>query len=240
MAGLSNAFATLATAAVLATGTANATDNHKFSDVVAAGWPQVEAVVANTAHSVHILARDTQPTLLAQASQETDGKTYTAEVVQVDGTKKTVQYFRDKEWAIIPPSVTDGKLVDGSNAPDHPLRAKSAQVKILAKYDRWSLLALAMVWSQDIITDARKDINVIMRLMEQWKQVSLEQIQKSLFGIYILKLSWSDITERMKTMELITVNQLRINQSELSKMKQEAESRAINVWKSTTGSMIAR
>jgi hypothetical protein len=39
---------------------------------------------------------DAQPVLLAQA-QETDGKIYVAEVIQVDGTKKTVKYFRNKD-----------------------------------------------------------------------------------------------------------------------------------------------
>ncbi len=39
---------------------------------------------------------DTQPILVAQAStQETDGKVYTAEVIQVDGSKKTIIYYRN-------------------------------------------------------------------------------------------------------------------------------------------------
>ena len=36
--------------------------------------------------------------VLAQANtQETDEKIYTAEVIQIDGTKKVVKYFRDME-----------------------------------------------------------------------------------------------------------------------------------------------
>jgi hypothetical protein len=52
----------------------------------------------------------------AQASQETDGKIYTAEVMQVDGTKTKIAYQKDKEGVIMPYSVSTGKLVDGSPA----------------------------------------------------------------------------------------------------------------------------
>ena len=36
----------------------------------------------------------------------------------------------------MPPAVIDGKLVDGSDAPADPMRAKIAQKKILVKYDK--------------------------------------------------------------------------------------------------------
>jgi hypothetical protein len=40
------------------------------------------------------LSREGQPILLAQ-SVETDGKTYIAEVIQIDGTKRKIEYYRD-------------------------------------------------------------------------------------------------------------------------------------------------
>ena len=40
--------------------------------------------------------------------------------------------------------------MDGSVAPDHPLRAKIAQKKILVKYDKNAQLMLASVSKEDI------------------------------------------------------------------------------------------
>lgn len=178
---------------------------------------------------------DTQPILLAQAATETDGNTYIAEVIQVDGSKKTVKYFRNTDGIIIPPPIVDWKLVDGSDAPNDAMRAKMAQKKILAKYDRGILLALAMVWPKDLISDAFKDIGVVSDLAKQWKSASKEQIQKSLFGQYILILSGSKIDEIMKTTEFIAINHLKLSIPEFNQMKKEAEIKAIAIWKSTTG-----
>lgn len=236
MADLKSSLATIATAAVLATWSAQAEKASDFSDLINAGWAKVEAIQTNTRNANSRLVSDTQPILLAQAAVETDGNTYIAEVIQVDGTKKTVKYFRNTDGIIIPPPIVDGKLVDGSSAPDDTMRAKMAQKKILAKYDKGILLALAMVWSQDLISDAFKNIDVVSNLIKQWKSVSKEQIQKSLFGQYILILSGSKIDEIMKTTEFIAVNQLKLSIPEFNQMKKEAEIKAITIWKSTTGS----
>lgn len=235
MADLKSSLATAATAVVLATWSAQAEKASDFSDLINAGWAKVEAIQTNTRNANSRLVNDTQPILLAQAATETDGNTYIAEVIQVDGSKKTIKYFRNTNGIIIPPPIIDGKLVDGSDAPDDVMRAKMAQKKILTKYDRGALLALAMVQPNDIIADARKDIELVRSLAEQWKPISKEQIQKSLLGQYVLILSWSKIDEIMKTTELIAINQLRMSAIEFSQMKREAESKAIMIWKSITG-----
>ena len=86
------------------------------------------------------------PVLVAQAAPpESDGKEYFADVVQVDGTKKRIKYYRDREGSIIPPPVVDGKLVDGSPAPENPVKARVAQRKVLVPYDKDSQIAIALV-----------------------------------------------------------------------------------------------
>ena len=120
MTGLSDKLATLALAGAIVTGAANASEN-RFADVVAAGWPQIEAVIQNTAMNVHALAWENAPILLAQVSQETNGKIYTVYLIQVDGTKKEVRYTKDTTGIINPPeSGEDGKLLDGSPATSNP------------------------------------------------------------------------------------------------------------------------
>ena len=55
---------------------------------------------------------------------------------------------------IIPPPIENGKLIDGSPAPEHPLRALIAQKKILVPYDKNAQFALAMVGDKDLIRES--------------------------------------------------------------------------------------
>lgn len=48
------------------------------------------------------------------------------------------------------PPVKDGKLVDGSDAPENPVEARVAQKKILVKYDKNAQINLALVSKEDI------------------------------------------------------------------------------------------
>lgn len=109
------------------------------------------------------LQTEAQSTLLAQAEI---GQTwpYTAEVIQVDGTRKVIKYFRDKNWLIIPPLVENGKLINGENAPTDPLRAKIAQRKILTQYDK---LILVMADKKDLVVKASGEIGYFTTLAEQ-------------------------------------------------------------------------
>ena len=110
--------------------------------------------------------------VFAQASQEIDGKMYTAEVTQIDGSKKTITYYRDVQGVIIAPPVTDGKLVDGSDAPDDPLRAKIAQKKILIKYDKNAQIMLALVSKDDPIRKADEDLGKLLKLVNENKVIT--------------------------------------------------------------------
>ena len=178
--------------------------------------------------------------VLAQSNtQETDGTIYTAEVIQIDGSKKVVTYHRDIRWVIIAPPVTDGKLVDGNEAPNNPVEARVAQKKILVKYDRSSLTMLAMVWPKDLIKEAFEDIKIVSDLVEKWRPVTKEQIQKRLLGLNILILSWEKVNEQMKLTDVIATTQLKMSASEINRMKHETELKAIQIWKSTTGAVVA-
>lgn len=179
---------------------------------------------------------DNQPILLAQAATETDGKVYVAEVIQVDGTKKTIKYFRDAEWAIIPPPIVGGKLVDGNIAPDHPLRAKNAQVKILAKYDK---IVLAKTEKNDLIRKADKDLKDIVAITKKWDTLTREQLFNWFFSIHLIRL-WLEhegVKDLISWLESIAKIKMKMNESEIAQIKRDAESRAINIWKSVAGAL---
>lgn len=182
-----------------------------------------------------------QPTLIAQASTETDGKVYTAEVIQIDGTKKTVKYFRDARWGIMAPPVIDGKLVDGNNAPDNAIEARVAQKKILVKYDRGAQIMLASVSKEDLFWVADKTLKEILALTEQWKIITKEQLASWFYSVYILTISVWDSNWKWKTiiswLESIARIKLRMKDSEISQIKWESELKAKNIWKSVTGAL---
>ncbi|MBC7498310.1 hypothetical protein H7170_01580 [Candidatus Gracilibacteria bacterium] len=184
---------------------------------------------------------DTYPILLAQASTETDGKVYTAEVIQVDGTKKTVKYFRDARGGIIAPPVIDGKLVDGSNAPDNAVEARIAQKKILVKYDRSAQIMLASVSKEDLFGVADKTLKEILTLTEQGKIITKEQLASGFYSVYILTISVGDSNGKGKTiissLESIARVKLGMKDSEISQIKGESEIKAKNIWKSVTGAI---
>lgn len=167
----------------------------------------------------------------AQATQETDGKIYTAEVVQVDETKKTVKYFRDKEWVIIPPAVTDGKLVDGSIAPDHPLRAKNAQVKILVTYDK---IIIVKTEKNDLLYSANKELWLITTLAEQWR-LTKEELFKWFYSNYLINVwigsentnkSIDDNNKIIRGLEAYGKLALKLSSTEIELMKKLAGQKA--------------
>ena len=177
--------------------------------------------------------------ILAQANtQETDGKIYTAEVIQIDGSKKVVTYFRDIRWAIIAPLVTDGKLVDGSEAPSSPVEARVAQKKILVKYDKNAQIMLALVSKDNIIGKADDDLSKLLKLANTNQVITTWDIHTAFYSIYVLQNGWVKFTESMKWVETIARLKVKLSDSEISSMKQDAESKAKNIWKSTTGAIL--
>lgn len=61
----------------------------------------------------------------------------------------------------------DGKLVDGSDAPSDPMRAKIAQKKILIKYDKESQVILAYVSKENIFQESKKILKEILLISNQ-------------------------------------------------------------------------
>ena len=179
-----------------------------------------------------------QPIVLAQA-QERDGKEYFADIPQVDGTGKIrrITYYRDKQGVIIPPPIENGKLIDGSPAPEHPLRALIAQKKILVPYDKNAQTMLAIVWDRDLMKEASMSIDLVTDLVKQWKPITREQLEKRIFWTYIYIESGRNMDEIIKTTDFIAINQLKLTSAELSRIKIEAEIRAKKIWKSATGAL---
>lgn len=224
--------AALALTTALATGNVQAEGNKTpdFSGLVESGNPAVAKVIGDTQAKIAPLTAETK-IILAEA--ETDGKVYTAEVVQIDGTKKVVKYYRDKDGAIIPPPVIDGKLVDGSDAPAHPLRAKNAQVKILAKYDK---IILARSEKKDLISKANSELDDLTTLAEQSK-LDKNGLYNSFSATYIVILWLGDDATPKNITWLNTIMSwlekywrivLKLSPSEIEQMKKKAEQDAQN------------
>lgn len=135
---MGNTLATLSVAAALSVGNTQAEGfkSPDFSGLIESGNPAVTQVVHDTQARIAPLTQETS-VLIAQASQETDGKIYTVYVIQVDGSKKEVKYTKDATGIIIPPEGReDGKLLDGSPATSNPKLNRAKNRSILAKYDK--------------------------------------------------------------------------------------------------------
>lgn len=149
---------------------------------------------------------------------------------------KEIKFYRDKDGAIIPPDVIDGKLLDGSDAPTHPLRAKNAQVKILAKYDP---LILVKTEKNDILQKADQDLKEIVVLTKRWDILTQEQLSNWFFSVYIIKL-WLDhqgVNELLSWLETIAKVKMKMSDSEIVRIKREAELKATSIWKSISGNV---
>ena len=183
-----------------------------------------------------LMAQVWQPILLAQA-QETDGKEYFADIPQIDKTIKRIKYYRDKQWSIIPPPVENGKLIDGSPAPEHTLRAKNAQVKILVPYDKNAQIALAMVGDRDLIKEASLFSKSFLQKVEWGKQITRDELEQFLFHYYIGIESWWKWEGQLKLSEYIATNQLKLTNVEYNSIRTIAQERAKKIWKSATGAL---
>ncbi len=198
------------------------------------------AVTAATQAATQTLMADVvqQPVLVAQA-QERDGKEYFADIPQVDGTGKVIRikYYRDKQGVIIPPPVENGKLIDGSPAPEHPLRALIAQKKILVPYDKNAQNALAMIGDKDLVKDALGFSKTFREYVDSWKPITKEQLESLLFHSYIIIESGRDFSEPIKTARIIATWSLKMTSSQFEEIRSSAEKKAKQIWKATTGAL---
>lgn len=178
-------------------------------------------------------------TVIAQAAPpESDGKEYFANVVQIDRkTTVRITYFRNKRWAIIPPPITNGKLVDGSPAPADPIDAKIAQRQILLPYDKNVQIARAVLWDKDIIWEAVKYSQQFKDKVEKWWLVTKNDIELLLFHWYIMQESWWKYESVIKVAQTISMWSLKMTSTQFEEMRSNAEQKAKKVWKDTTGAM---
>lgn len=198
-----------------------------------------EGVTTTTQAATQRLMVAINAVVVAQAAPpESDGKPYFADVLQIDWkTKVRVTYFRDKQWAIIPPAVVDGKLVDGSPAPEDVVRARIAQRKILVPYDKNAQIALAMVGDRDLIKESRQYLTLFMDNIESWKVVSKSDFEIFLFHTYIAIEAWSKWDGIMKLADNVATIKLKLTPVEYATMKSEAQAKAKKIWKATTGAV---
>ncbi len=198
-----------------------------------------DQVAATTQAATHRLMVAVDTTLVAQAAPpESDGKRYYADVLQID--KKTiikVTYFRNKRWAIIPPPIADGKLVDGSTAPADPIDAKIAQRQVLLPYDKNAQIARAIVGDQDIISEASKYTTSFGNKVESWQTITKDEIDMLLFHTYIMREAWAKFENVIKTAQLIATKNLKLTSTQFEEMRSSAEQKAKKVWKETTGAI---
>ena len=205
---------------------------------MAVGWARAEAIQANTRMANESFVTNARPILLAQAAVETDGKVYYADVIQIDGTKKRIKYYRDPRWAIIAPPVDkDRKLVDGSVAPENPVAARVAQKKILVKYDKEAQLNLALVSKEDILRKASNTTGEILNILEQWKLITKEQLADWLYSAYIFNIAyWNGKADRaISSLESVAIIKMKLSEPEIAQIKRDAEVKARNIWKSVIG-----
>lgn len=229
MSGLKGSVAGLALAAAIAGAQA------EEPKVATLGNDQVAATTQAATQRL-MVAVDT--TLIAQAAPpESDGKEYFADVLQVDGSKKRIKYYRYKNGSILPPPVVDWKLVDGSPAPEDDVRARIAQRKVLVPYDKNAQIALAVVGDRDLMKEAWIFIKTFWEKVESWGQVSKPEFEQFLFHTYIYIESWSKWDWFLKVADHIAIVKLKLTPVEYNTLKSDAQGKAKKIWKSTTGAV---
>jgi len=225
---MGNSLATLSLAAALSVGNVQATwdKTPDFSALMESGNPKVGQVIHDTQARIAPLAQETE-VLVAQASQETDGKIYTAYVIQVDGSKKEVRYTKDSTGIIIPPEGReDGKLLDGSPATSNPKLNRAKNRSILAKYDKDTQI-LANIDVEWVFKEANGYIKNFIALAKEGKNITQEDLFNALYGIYITRRLWWD-EENHQLNWAITVAKVKMKMSEqqISTIKEHAEKKA--------------
>lgn len=168
------------------------------------------------------------------APEDSDGKQYVANVVQVDGTRRQIVYYRDKDGSIIPPAIVDGKLVDGSAAPIDPVRARVAQRRILVPYDKNAQIALAMVGDRNLMRESGMYINNFGSKVEAGQDISLDEFKEFLYYSFIYMEAGSKGDGFMKVADLLAKGKFKLADSSYEELKQKARERARRDWKEVT------
>ena len=177
------------------------------------------------------------PPPAAALPDDSDGQEYLADVIQIDGSRKRIVYYRDKSGVIIPPPVVEGKLVDGSPAPEHRLRALIAQTKILVRYDKIAQMALAMVGDKDLIRDANDFSKSFLKSVESGKRVTRQELNDFLFHYFIgLETGWKG-DGQLNLGRFLALGQMGMSESEFEELRRDAEIRAKREWRSKTGAL---
>lgn len=213
---------------------------NKIRTAVATGLLALSLSAGAQEHPTTTVMAGTQPILLAQANIEDDRTwPYPVMIPQVNGWSKMVEYFRDIKGAIIAPPVKDGKLVDGSDAPGNPVEARVAQKKILVKYDKNAQINLALVSKEDIFWKAEKSLNEVLAITEKWGTISREQLINWFYSAYIVNISLGNWRweKTISLLESIAKMKMKMNESETTQIKRDAEVKARNIWKSVTGAV---
>ncbi len=234
---MGNSLAPLALAAALSVGNTQAEGlkSPDFSGLIESGNPAVTQVVHDTQARIAPLAEETNM-LVAQASQETDGKIYTVYVIQVDGSKKEVKYTKDTTGIINPPeSGEDGKLLDGSPATSNPKLNRWKNRSILAKYDKESQIMYALVDKSDIIWKAKETIKFIISTTKDWKTITKDQLADWYYSAFILFNIWGDKDNWMLTwLNSIAKVKLWLSNDEIDQIRTIQERKAMETWRLTT------
>lgn len=181
---------------------------------------------------------ESQPIVLAQ-SAETDGKVYIVAVLQIDGTKKKVEYTK-KKGIIQPPAVTNGKLVDGSKATGDAIEDRATNRSILARYDKDHQIVLAMIDKGDILGKADQDMQlVITKVKSNDTSLSKTDLFNWFVGAYVANISGADMNKAINGLEAVGKIKLKLSPSELNTLKSQARKQAEENWKSVTGAVTA-
>lgn len=244
MAGIGKLAAAI-TAAALAGSPVQAENPRDFSGLIESGNPLVSSVIKNTQQSTSHLMQDTGMIVLAQA--EIGKKEYVVYVRQVDAngnlTDKTVEvrYTKNERWAIVLPKTTD-KLLDGRPLTWNPVEDRVLNREILGKYDKDKQIILAMNSKEDIVWDAVRKLDSIMKKMDE-KNVNKTDLYNAYYAIYIFVNGSTTEKNKRNTenMLLETDNYgksiLKMSLQEIEMMRLKARDEAQKQWQSVTRSL---
>ena len=82
----------------------------------------------------------------------------------------------------------------------------------------------------------RQDLKDIIAITKKWDTLTQEQLFNWFFSVHIIKL-WLDhqgVNDLISWLESIAKIKMKLSESEIFQIKREAESRAINIWKSVS------
>ncbi len=187
--------------------------------------------------------------LLAQAGAEK--QEYVVYVRQVDTngnlTDKTVEVKYTKEdGTIIPPLVTNGKLLDWSPASGNINKDERANRKIIGQYDKDKQIVLAAIDKGDILWKANLTLNSFIKKVEKWDQISITDLSEAYTSLFIsknltesqlTKVNTEKISKMFQSLDAIGEKILKLRTSEIENIKTKSKEEAQRRWQSVTRSL---